>query len=176
MSRDEQQQILLALAVIWVLYEYNREPTFEENFREGVRRTQERLNTAVDVLERAGAWTADMIADPQHQGDLPGHQLTRQALLTLATQARFPDPKLAAAIALAESGGVPGAVAQSPVEYSVGLWQINTKVHPYSVQDMKDPRKNAAAAFQISKGGRDWRPWAAYASGQYRNFKTGILA
>jgi hypothetical protein len=131
----------------------------------------------VPALERAGARVYDLLHnDAGHVKDLPGKALTRAAVLQIATQAGFPDPKLAAAIALAESGGVPGAMLRSSREYSVGLWQINTKVHPYSVDDMKDPLKNAAAAFKISKGGTNWKPWGAYTNGTYKIFQTGILA
>jgi hypothetical protein len=131
----------------------------------------------VPALERAGARVYDVLHDDTgHKQDLPGKQLTRQALLALATAARFPDPKLAAAIALAESGGVTGAIARSSREYSVGLWQINTIVHPYSVAAMKNPINNATAAYQISRGGTDWRPWTTFTSGAYRNYLTGVLA
>jgi hypothetical protein len=131
----------------------------------------------VPAIENAGARLYDYLHnDAGHVKDLPGKQLTRQMVLSIATHAGFPDPKLAAAIALAESGGVPGAFVKSSREYSVGLWQINTKVHPYSVDDMKDPIKNAEAAFKISKGGTDWRPWSAFTNGRYLQFKTGILA
>lgn len=129
------------------------------------------------ALQQFGASVYDALHnDAGHMQDLPGKQLTRQAVLALATQAGFADPKLAAAIALAESGGVPGAIARSSREYSVGLWQINTMVHPYSVDAMKDPIKNAAAAMQISDGGRNWRPWGAFTNGSYRQFLTGVLA
>lgn len=131
----------------------------------------------VPALENAGARVYDYLHnDAGHVKDLPGHQLTRAAVLQIATRAGFPDPKLAAAIALAESGGVPGAMLSSSREISVGLWQINTKVHPYTVDDMKDPIKNAAAAFKISKAGTDWRPWSAYTNGRYKTFQTGVLA
>ena len=131
----------------------------------------------VPALENAGARVYDYLHnDAGHVKDLPGKQLTRAAVLQIATQAGFPDPKLAAAIALAESGGVPGAMLRSSREISVGLWQINTLVHPYSVDDMKDPLKNAAAAFKISKGGTDWRAWSAYTNGKYKAFQTGVLA
>lgn len=131
----------------------------------------------VPALEQSGASLYDLVHnDAGHMQDLPGKQLTRQAVLAIATRAGFPDPKLAAAIAFAESGGVPGALARSSREYSVGLWQINTLVHPYSVSDMKDPLKNAAAAFKISKGGRDWRPWTMFRNGGYLKFRTGVLA
>lgn len=173
MTRSEQQQILFALAAIYFLSQMNREPTFAENFQEGVRRTRGRLNRVVDTLERGGAATADLF-DPDHQSDLPGKQLTKTAVLKIATQAGFPNPKLAAAIAFAESGGVPNAISRSDREFSVGLWQINTLVHPYSWWDMQDPRKNAAAAFQISKRGTDWRPWTTFTNGAYELFMTGI--
>jgi len=131
----------------------------------------------VPALQNAGARLYDYLHnDAGHVKDLPGKQLTRAAVLQIATRAGFPDPKLAAAIALAESGGVTGAILRSSREYSVGLWQINTMVHPYKVEDLKDPIKNAAAAFKISKGGTNWKPWSAYTNGTYKIFQTGILA
>lgn len=131
----------------------------------------------VPELQQFGASVYDVLHnDAGHVQDLPGKQLTRQAVLAIATQAGFPEPKLAAAIALAESGGVPGAIMRSSREYSVGLWQINTMVHPYSVDAMKDPIKNAAAAMQISNGGRNWRPWSAFTNNGYRKYLTGVLA
>lgn len=132
----------------------------------------------VPALEHGGARVYDLLHDDAaHKQDLPGRTLTRPALLALATQTGFRDPKLAAAIALAESGGVTGAILRSSIEYSVGLWQINTLAHPqYSVDDMKDPIKNARAAFAISKGGTDWHQWPTFTHGKYKQFKTGILA
>lgn len=132
---------------------------------------------AVPALENAGARFYDFTHDDEaHVKDLPGKQLTRQAVLDIATRAGFPDPKLAAAIALAESGGVPNALLKSSREHSVGLWQINTLVHPYTPEDMRDPLKNAAAALAISKLGTDWTPWSAFKNGKYLQFRTGILA
>lgn len=131
----------------------------------------------VPALQQGGAnvyeWLHD---DAAHKQDLPGKQLTKQAVLAIATQAGFPNPKLAAAIAFAESGGVPGAILRSSREYSVGLWQINLAVHLFDLDDMKDPIKNAAAAYKISKGGTDWRPWTTYTSGKYKAFQNGVLA
>lgn len=115
--------------------------------------------------------------DAGHVKDLPGQQLTRQAVLDVATRAGFPDPKLAAAIAMAESGGVPNALNRTSREYSVGLWQINTLVHrQFTPDDMRDTRKNALAALLISKGGSDWRPWKMFTNGKYRQQQTGVLA
>lgn len=156
MRRDEETA-LIVLVGIYLLHRY----TFD----------------VVPALENAGARAYDWLHDDAgHKQDLPGKQLTRQQVLAIATRAGFPDPKLASAIAFAESGGVPGAIMRSEREYSVGLWQINTLVHLFSPEDMKDPLKNAAAAFKISKGGTDWRPWSAYTSGRYRQFQTGVFA
>lgn len=133
--------------------------------------------SVVPALEKAGARAYDWLHnDENHVKDLPGKTLTRQGVLAIATMAKFPDPKLAAAIALAESGGSTGAVLRSSREYSVGLWQINTMVHPYTPEDMKNPIKNALAAFKISKGGTNWHPWSAFTNGRYKQFQTGILA
>ncbi len=106
-----------------------------------------------------------------HANDLPGHQMTKAALLELARSVGFPNPQLAVAIALAESGGVPNAIARSSRENSIGLWQINIKVHTkYTAEDMADPKKNALAALELSKQGNDWRPWTQYRNGAYKRF------
>lgn len=129
------------------------------------------------ALQDAGARAYEVLHnDEGHVKDLPGHQLTRAQVLAIATKQGFPDPKLASAIAFAESGGVPNAIMRNDREYSVGLWQINTKVHPYTPEDLADPVKNAWAAYVISKAGTDWRPWSTYKNGKYKQFLTGIFA
>jgi hypothetical protein len=68
---------------------------------------------------------------------------------------------MAAAIALAESGG--GADTVSCTN-DVGLWQINPTYHPG--QATFDPNGNARAAVSISNNGTNWRPWStAYSDG-----------
>ena len=162
--KPEDEKALMLLAGIYVLSK------FESLF-------SAYSNTVVPALEQAGASLYEALHnDTQHQQDLPGKTLSRAQVLAVATAAGFPDPKLAAAVALAESGGSTGAMLRSSREISVGLWQINTMVHPYSVADMKDPIKNAAAAFKISKGGTTWQPWSAFTNGRYKAFQTGILA
>lgn len=130
------------------------------------------------AIEHGGAVVYEVLHnDEGHVKDLPGHQLTRAQLLQVARAAGFPDPKLAAAVALAESGGVPGAILRTSRENSIGLWQINVRAHPgYTEEELKDPQRNAAAAYIISKGGKDWSPWSAFKSGAYKKFQTGILA
>lgn len=155
--KHEDEVALMVLVGVYLLHKY----TFD----------------VVPALQQGGASVYDWLHDDAaHKNDLPGKQLTRQAVLAIATKAGFPDPKLASAIALAESGGVPGAILRTSREYSVGLWQINTLVHLFSPDDMKDPIKNAAAAFKISKGGTDWRPWSTYTNGAYKKFQTGAFA
>ena len=64
-------------------------------------------------------------------------------------------------IAMAESGGRPGAL-NSTNEYSQGLWQINVaadEARRTRWGDLNDPRNNAEAAYAISNQGRDMRPW-----------------
>ncbi|HEY8544103.1 MAG TPA: transglycosylase SLT domain-containing protein, partial [Acidimicrobiales bacterium] len=81
------------------------------------------------------------------------------------------------AIALAESGGDPAA--HNPHgEDSWGLWQINVDpaVRPNRWGDLTDPVINARAAYEVSRGGTDLRPWTvthdsnAGTDRDYRNF------
>jgi hypothetical protein len=134
------------------------------------------LDNATDLIEKGGAAVYDATHSDQ-SADLPGATLTREAVLAICKAVSFPDPKLAASIALAESGGSTGAVNRSSREYSIGLFQINVAKHTtLSAADMKDPIKNARAAFKISKGGTDWRPWSVFNNNRYQQFRTGILA
>lgn len=74
--------------------------------------------------------------------------------------------RMAAAIALAESGGNPNAVNDKNTNGSIdrGLWQINS-VH--GALSVLDPLANARAAVQISKNGSDWHPWCtAWSNGR----------
>lgn len=77
-----------------------------------------------------------------------------------------PTLERAVAVALAESSGRTKIV--NSIGCCVGLWQINVKAHKqYSVAQMQDPQQNANAAWSISNGGRDWRPWEAFTNGSY---------
>ena len=63
-------------------------------------------------------------------------------------------------IAMAESRGRTTAL-NSKGEHSVGLWQINVAggVRKNKWGDLHDPENNAKAAYEISRQGRDMRPW-----------------
>lgn len=106
---------------------------------------------------------------------------TLAQLVALAQRYGFPDPRLAAAVAMAESGGDASAVHDTSAqtvflpgtgpETSVGLWQVNVLAHPqYGVQQLTDPDANAAAAYAVSSGGADWTPWSTYTSGDYLRY------
>jgi|SRR5215471_12558519 len=78
---------------------------------------------------------------------------------------------MAAAIAMAESGGNSNARSPKSGGYSngngadYGLWQINSKFNGGGDADF-DPLTNARKAVQISKNGTSWRSWCtAYSDG-----------
>lgn len=98
--------------------------------------------------------------------------LSAAQIYQIALQAGFP-PDAAVnftAIALAESAGDPHARLDTGAEDSRGLWQINIKpgVRPNVWGDLYDPLTNARAAYDVSEGGRNLRPWNTthHAAGQ----------
>lgn len=74
----------------------------------------------------------------------------------------------AAAVALAESGGVPTA-SNSNTDGSIdrGLWQINSVHGSLSTFDVA---ANTKAAIKISNNGSSWSPWVTYTTGAFRKF------
>jgi hypothetical protein len=95
---------------------------------------------------------------------------------------------IAAAVALAESGGCKWAHAgptdtrpeasctyrRTDGENSDGLWQINRRAHPeYSDADLYDASGNAAAAVAVSSGGTNFAPWSTFTSGAFQQYLTG---
>jgi len=94
-------------------------------------------------------------------------------LQALAASVGFPDPALAAAVAMAESGGNPNAIGDLTLGRSIGLWQINLAAHPnYDEAGLMNPTTNAQAAFSISRGGTVWTPWTTYNTGAYEAYYT----
>lgn len=102
-------------------------------------------------------------------------KLTVQQIAGYAQAAGFPPEELAraTAVALAESGGDPGAShvnTNGSVDY--GLWQINT-VHGGLLNqgDKFNPLDNAKMALTVWRGaGNKWTPWAAYNNGSSQGF------
>jgi hypothetical protein len=75
---------------------------------------------------------------------------------------------LAAAVALAESGGNPNALNHNTNgTVDRGLWQINS-IH--GNKSVFDPMGNARAAVSISSNGGSWVPWVTYHTGAYLKF------
>lgn len=105
--------------------------------------------------------------------------LSASQLAGYARQAGFTGQGLVniVAIALAESGGNPQALANYPngsnaggPEISAGLTQINTLAHPqYTVSELYDPLTNFKAAFQVSNGGTNFNPWSTWTNGAARS-------
>ncbi len=150
--KDDDTTLLWVIAGLWVLSKYSYD--------------------VVPALKQAGVKAYEAVHDDEgHKKDLPGHQMTKAAVLSLAKTTGFPNPELAVAIATAESGRVPHAVTRSSREVSVGLWQINLLAHPeFTEEQMKVPELNAKAAYKISKHGNDWRPWTVYKTGAYKKY------
>lgn len=95
--------------------------------------------------------------------------LTLAQIGTVAKGAGFTGDGLiwSIAVAAAESGGNPAAVGRNTDgSRDRGLWQINSKWHP-EVTDAAafNPAQAAAAAYRISGGGKNFKPWATYTNG-----------
>lgn len=120
----------------------------------------------VPAIEQKGADAYEVLhpSEVQHANDLPGKGLTRKQVRWYVDHMAFAQPDVAVAICMAESGGVPNALTHEPNgALSVGLWQINTRAWPqWTREELADPKRNAEAAFAISKGGTDWRAWSTW--------------
>jgi hypothetical protein len=90
---------------------------------------------------------------------------------------------VAAAIALAESGGRPDAHNPKPPDDSYGLWQINmlgslgpARRRQFGLSSnaaLFDPLTNAKAAVAISGGGSSFGAWSTYTNGAYKSHLSG---
>jgi hypothetical protein len=87
-------------------------------------------------------------------------------IVTLARRAGFPDPQMAAAIAMAESGGNTCAKnVNTNGSTDRGLFQINSIHGSLSTFNLA---ANVRSALKISNRGRSWSPWVTYQNGAYR--------
>jgi hypothetical protein len=84
---------------------------------------------------------------------------------------------VAAAIALAESGGCTTALNATDnggTQSSFGLWQISTGTHTAPSPSWADGGENASLAVAKYKGaGNAFTPWGTYASGAYKAYLSG---
>lgn len=106
-------------------------------------------------------------------------QLSLTTIMTLAKNAGLPCSSLvvAGAVAMAESGGYPGAVNANGASSDCpggstdrGLWQINNCYWSYTDACAFDPACNAGAMSTISNRGASWSMWAAYNNGSYQAY------
>lgn len=103
--------------------------------------------------------------------------LTQGQVQAIAVAAGLPDPKLMAAIAMAESGGrtdARGTVGE------IGLWQINQPVHvkahsTWTVAYLQNPVNNAYAAKTVLAS-QGLGAWTVYTSGAYKRFYGGTVS
>jgi hypothetical protein len=100
-------------------------------------------------------------------------RLSLAQLRTLASEVGFTGDavNVAAAVAMAESGGDPDAFGDVGLGFSRGLFQVNQRFHPeFDTVRLFDPVYNAQAALLISKHGADWTPWSTFKNGAYRKY------
>lgn len=75
------------------------------------------------------------------------------------------------AITFPESGGDPNAHNPKYPDDSYGLTQINALAHgPKAKEALGNPKRAMELAFEVSKGGTNFRPWTTYTSGAYRQY------
>lgn len=106
--------------------------------------------------------------------------LTAAQIAAVARRAGFPESTVptAVAVALAESSGRTEAHNPIGADNSYGLWQINmlgsmgpARRRQFGISSntaLFNPAVNAKAAYAISSGGKNWRPWSTYTNGAYR--------
>jgi hypothetical protein len=134
------------------------------------------LLAASPALAGSGGVCFDCEKPEPAEPEVTAEVLTLRELRALSRDVGFRRPKVAAAIAMAESSGVVRAVNRNPLrkpDYSVdrGLFQINSYWHPEVRKSCAfDARCNAEEAYRISDGGRDWRQWTTWHSGAYKAY------
>lgn len=76
-----------------------------------------------------------------------------------------------AAISLAESSGNPNAIGDRDLGGSYGLTQIHEPAHgPKAREALGNPKRALELAWDISKGGTDFRPWTMYKNRGYLKY------
>lgn len=110
--------------------------------------------------------------------------MNQSQVFSYAKNAGLSDEKarIAAAIAMAESGGNATQVTNDSDDYSFGLWQINMKgsMGPsrralYGLsknEDLLDPATNARVMSAISHQGQNFTAWTTYTSGKWKQFQA----
>lgn len=105
--------------------------------------------------------------------------LSPLALADLVTDFGFADRETALAVILGESGGDPNVAdnINSDGSRDKGLWQFNDRWHAIAnTPDVYDVQASTRAAYELSKGGTDFSPWAATRAPQFAAHKAAARA
>jgi hypothetical protein len=97
--------------------------------------------------------------------------LSQSEIYTIAVLTGLPNPRVMAAVAMAESSGRTDVVNAIGC---VGLWQINQPVHvkshpTWTVAYLQNPINNALAA-KVIYGQQGYSAWEAYTDGSYSKY------
>lgn len=136
----------------------------------------------------AGGGVLDQIPT-RNSGTLSWSQLSQLAQRAGLNAAQA---NIAAAVAIAESGGRPLAHNPNGCDDSYGLWQINMvsgragcdnlgpgRRAQYGIASndaLYDPLQNARAMVAVSGGGNNWRPWTMFTNGTYAKYLNGAAS
>lgn len=114
--------------------------------------------------------------------------LSQSEIYSLAKSVGLTDAraKVAAAIAMAESGGDPNAHNATPPDDSYGLWQINMiggngperrkQLGLATNDELYNPSTNAKAMKSISQDGGNFNPWSTYTSQSYQKYMSNKVS
>jgi hypothetical protein len=127
-----------------------------------------------------GSGVAPLGQTCQSQSILAGRHFSAVRIARVAKRAGFRGQGwvISVAVSLAESGGWTRARhINTDCSVDRGLWQINSYWHrEVSNGQAFKPRRAARAAYRISAGGSNWRPWTTYNNGAYRAHMAQALA
>jgi hypothetical protein len=115
----------------------------------------------------ASAAAADLCAKVALRAGFSGDRLVTAVAVGMGESACRPDAQ--------NSNGPTKGCPNGSVDR--GLWQINSCWHPsVSKSCAYDAQCNANAAYRISARGTNFKPWAAYTNGSYRNHLNAARA
>lgn len=133
--------------------------------RVGVRSLSSAIRVGHIITTERSAYLEAVRPEPQ---SWPTTRWSCAQIAEAAARQGFPNPALVASIAMAESGGRSDAMAVNPRERSVGVMQVNTKVHTaWSDECLRSLECSLAVAYRLSRGGMSWTPWSAFNEGKH---------
>ena len=116
---------------------------------------------AMAAADASSSAAADLCAKVASRAGFSGDRLVTAVAVGMGESSCRPDAYL--------SNGPTKGCPNGSVDR--GLWQINSCWHPsVSKSCAYDAQCNANAAYRISSGGANWKPWVAYTNGRYENY------